>query len=508
MKELFNKGMRLFLSARYRRINEFLQTPQATQQRVFQELIKQGKQTAIGEKYGFNHIRTRKDYAAQVPIHSYEDLKPYIDQMMMGAENILWPGTVRWYSKSSGTTAGKSKFIPVPKENLYGNHIRGSWDTVTIMYEKFPESRLFADKNLVMGGSLDHFQAYPDTRIGDVSAIMLYHMPVFAKPFYTPDFETALLPNWDEKIERMAKICAKEQVTMFGGVPTWTIVLFRRILELTGKSNMMEVWPDLRAYIHGGVGFGPYRDQFRQFIPDENFIYQEVYNASEGYFAIQDQFNEPGMLLMLDNCVYFEFIPKEEWNTPMPKTVGLEEVEKGKDYAIVVTTNAGLWRYTPGDTVTFTSVNPYRIMVTGRTKQYINVFGEEVMVSNTDEAITRTCKQYDAIVAEYTVAPTYIQGDSKGGHHWLIEFEKAPNDMAVFAQSLDENLQSINSDYEAKRFKGMALECLRITDLPAGTFLDWMRYRGKLGGQNKVPRLCNTREYVDQILSFIEERIK
>lgn len=505
MKELFNRGMRLFLSARYRRISEFLQDPHGTQQRVLAGLIRQGAPTKFGQQFGFEDIRDHRDFSKMVPIHDYEALKPYIDEMMMGAPDILWPGVVRWFSKSSGTTSAKSKFIPVPKENLYDNHIRGSWDTVTIMYQHFPESRLFADKNLVMGGSLDTFPANPETRIGDVSAIMLHHMPLFARPFYTPDFETAFLPNWDEKIERMARQCSQEPVTMFGGVPTWTIVLFRKILELTGKDNMLEVWPDLKAYIHGGVGFAPYREQFRQFVPSDEFVYQEIYNASEGYFAIQDQFGEEGMLLMLDNAIYFEFIPKEEWGKMNPEAIPLREVEVGKTYAMVISTNAGLWRYTPGDTVTFTSVDPYRIIVSGRTKQYINAFGEEVMVSNTDKAISISCEEHDAIVSEYTVAPIYFAGEGKGGHQWLIEFEKMPADLKAFEGSLDKNLQAINSDYEAKRFKGMALECLQIVALPKGTFLDWMRERGKLGGQNKVPRLCNTREYVDQILSFIKK---
>lgn len=506
MKDLFNKGMRLFLSARYRRINEFLEAPHETQKRVFHELLRQGSHTEYGRKYGFSHINDPKSYAKKVPVQGYEDIKPYIDRMMMGEADILWPGFVRWFSKSSGTTTGKSKFIPVPKENLYGSHIRGSWDTITIMYQNFPESRLFADKSLVMGGSLDTFEGNPDTKIGDVSAIMLYHMPIFARPFYTPDLETALLPNWDEKIERMARICTEESVTMFGGVPTWTIVLFRRILEMTGKDNMLEVWPDLRAYIHGGVGFDPYREQFKEFVPSDEFIYQEVYNASEGYFAIQDHFNEKGMLLMLDNSIYYEFIPREEWGKEFPETVTLKEVELGETYALVISTNAGLWRYTPGDTVTFTSLDPYRIMISGRTKQFINAFGEEVMVGNTDKAIARTCEEFDAIVSEYTVAPVYIEDGQKGGHEWLIEFAREPGDLDAFSRKLDLNLQAINSDYEAKRYKDMALSNLRIKTLPENTFIEWMRRRGKIGGQNKVPRLCNSREYVDQILSFIEEK--
>jgi hypothetical protein len=336
--------------------------------------------------------------------------------------------------------------------------------------------------------------------------VMISQMPFFVRPFFTPDFETALMPDFEKKIERMAGICSREDVVMLGGVPTWTVVLFRRILELTGKQNMLEVWPNLQAYIHGGVSFTPYREQFRKFFPSEKVSYQEIYNASEGYFAIQNDFTAKDMLLLLDNGVYYEFLPMEEWHKEYPKAIPLEAVEVGKNYAIVISTNAGLWRYKIGDTVTFTSVLPYKIKITGRTRQFVNAFGEEVMVDNTDRTLSETCKATGAIVLEYTVAPVYFKGSGKGGHEWLVEFERKPADLKYFSQLLDKNLQRINSDYEAKRYRNLALEPLRLRPVPPGTFHKWLKMKGKYGGQHKVPRLSNERSYVDEILTFLEEQ--
>jgi hypothetical protein len=354
-----------------------------------------------------------------------------------------------------------------------------------------------------MGGSHYAYEPFPQSRIGDVSAIMIEHMPSIARPFFTPDFETALLPNFEEKLNRLVELLPKERLVMLGGVPTWTVVLFNRILEHTGKNNLLEIWPDLEAYVHGGVSFSPYREQFKRFIPREDFIYQEIYNASEGFFAIQNDSNEDGMLLLVDNGVYYEFVPFEEWDSEFPRTIGLADVEKGKHYAIVITTNSGLWRYMPGDTVMFTSTMPYKIKVTGRTKQFVNAFGEEVMVSNTDKALAETCKFLNVEVAEYTVAPIYFNGKGKGGHEWLIEFDRQPADIEQFKNVLDQNLQRVNSDYEAKRHKNLALDRLCARILPRGTFHLWLRSKGKFGGQNKVPRLANHRQYVDDILLFL-----
>ncbi len=502
---LFNKIISTYLERRYQSIQEFMEHPHEIQNRTFHYLIGKAANTEWGQKYNYNQIKNPENYRSMVPINEYDDLEPYILRMMNGAYNVLWPGFVNWFSKSSGTTSSKSKFIPVPKENLRRCHIKGSWDVVTLLYKGRPDARVFERKNLVMGGSLTNYENNPMTTYGDISAIMLYNMPLVGRPFYTPDFRTALLPNWDEKLEKMVDICAKEDVAMFGGVPTWTIVLFRKILEATGKNNMLEVWPDVQAYIHGGVGFDPYRDQFKKFIPSDSFTYQEVYNASEGYFAIQDDLSTRDMLLLLDNYVYYEFMPMSEFGSENPRTIGLEEVELDENYALIISTNGGLWRYMTGDTVQFTSLLPYKIIITGRTKHFINAFGEEVMVSNTDKALAATCKKFNVRALDYTVAPVYFSEEGKGRHQWLIEFEKSPQEIEAFSVDLDQRLQSINSDYEAKRYKSMALENLSVDVLPSGTFYKWMESRGKLGGQNKVPRLSNNRKHVEDILSFITE---
>lgn len=480
-----------------------MQDPVLTQRKIFDYLIFRGEETEYGKKFDFGSITGRKEFADRVPVVEYDDIKKYISRMMYGEADVLWPGVVDWFSKSSGTTSDKSKFIPVSRENLRKCHIKGSWDVVTFLYNDRPESRIFEDKNLVMGGSISHFDAHPETRFGDISGIMLYNMPSIGRPFYSPDFETALESDWDIKIEKMAHICSAESICMFGGVPTWTIVLFRRILEMTGKDNMLEVWPDVQTYVHGGVGFDPYKKYFKELLPSDSFNYLEVYNASEGYFAIQNNLSEEGMLLLMDNGVYYEFMPVEEYGSENPKTVLLEEVELDKNYALIITTNSGLWRYMMGDTISFTSLKPHKIKITGRTKHFINVFGEEVMVSNTDRALARTCEDHDAVVNEYSVGPVFFKGESKGGHEWLIEFTKEPLDIEQFASDLDLNLQSINSDYEAKRYGNMALDPLLLTKVPVGTFMNWMKIRGKLGGQNKVPRLSNSRNYIDEIKEIV-----
>lgn len=503
MRQVFNKFISLYLERRYRQIEYFMQHPVEVQERLFRELIDQGLETSYGRENGLDRVMNQNDYAKIIPLTTYDQLKPYIDRMMLGEADVLWPGKINWFSKSSGTTSDKSKFIPVSQVNLKNGHIKGSWDVVTLLYHTKPESKVFAEKNLVMGGTLNKFEANPETTFGDISAIMLQNMPAIGRPFYTPDFETALLPNWDEKIERMVKICSKQNITMFGGVPTWTIVLFRKILEYTGKSNILEVWPNVQTYVHGGVAFGPYREQFKKFIPKDDFNYIEVYNASEGYFAIQDDLDVSDMLLLLDNGNYYEFIPMSDFDQENPVAIPLADVKTGVNYALVVTTTSGLWRYQPGDTIIFTSTNPYKIRITGRTSHFINVFGEEIMVSNTDKALMLACKEFGATVSDYMVAPVFIEGEEgKGGHEWAIEFVQAPSDKKVFAERLDIHLQNVNSDYEAKRYKDMALLQLKLNALPSGTFQKWMRKRGKVGGQNKVPRLSNERKYLEQILEI------
>lgn len=510
MRFWINKAVKIYLRQRFKRIQYFMDHPHDAQEKVFSKLIEAGRYTKWGKAHDYNNIKTQTQFQQKLKINTYEDHKPFIHRMMKGEKDVLWNGQVKWFAKSSGTTNDKSKYIPVSRDNLYHCHIRGTWDSVSLLYEHKPDLQLFADKSLLSAGSLGPWAEFPQTMVGDVSAIMLHHMPTIGRPFSTPDFETALMSDWDQKIERIAqKVSKEENVAMFGGVPTWLLVMFKRILEITGKSNMLEVWPKIATYMHGGVGFSPYESQFKKLFPTDNLIYQEIYNATEGFFSVQDKFNgEKDMLLMLDNSMYFEFVPSGEWFKEYPKAISLDQVEVGQNYAIVVSTNAGLWRYMPGDTVMFTSTRPYRIRVTGRTKQFINAFGEEVMIADTDKAIADVCKNTGAIVNEYTIAPMYFNDAVKGGHQWLIEFEKEPQDLNHFATQLDKNLQHINSDYEAKRFKDIALQQLNLIRLPKGTFFQWMRSKGKLGGQFKVPRLSNHRTIIDDILQFIHKENK
>ncbi len=503
-----NTAFRWYLNQRYKGIEHFKHHPHEVQQRWLKHLLHTARHSDWGKAHHFAELDSPEAFARHVPLQDYESLKPFIQRMMHGEKDVLWPGQVRWFSKSSGTTSDKSKFIPVSSHNFKKCHARGSWDSITLYYHHRPDARQFRDRVMLMGGNLQPFSPYPKTMVGDVSAIMISHMPAVTRPFVAPDIETALLADWEEKVERMAHFGARHpNIVMIGGVPTWTVVLFRRILEITGKAHMLEVWPDFQVYLHGGVSFKPYIQQFRTFFPSPEVDYMEIYNASEGYFAAQDDLSQEGMLLLLNNGIYYEFLPMDQWQAEHPQAIGLAEVELGKNYAIVISSNSGLWRYLPGDTVTFTSLAPYRIKVTGRTKQFVNAFGEEVMIENTDQALALTCEDLNATVVEYTVAPVYLEGRRRGSHEWLVEFEHPPPDLAVFERKLDEHLQRINSDYEAKRHKNLALQRLSVRPLPPNTFLEWMRARGKLGGQHKVPRLANTRQYVDQILQFLEQRV-
>lgn len=508
LRKSVNEGFRWLYKFRYNSIKRFMDHPHKAQEAWFKQLIQSAKPTEWGSLYGYQSIKTPEEYAKRVPVQDYDEFKPYIERMMHGERDVLWHGQVQWFAKSSGTTSDKSKFIPVTRQNLKACHIKGTWDTMNLFYHNRKDARQFECKSMLMGGSLTEFAPFPQTRFGDVSAIMIHHMPGVGKPFFTPDLETALLPDWEEKVERLAQIGAKERnMVMIGGVPTWTVILFRRILELTGCKNMLEVWPNFQVYIHGGVSFTPYRKQFEAFFPSKQVSFQEIYNASEGYFAAQDDFQSDDMLLLLNNGIYFEFLPMSEWDKPNPQAIPLEAVETGRNYALVISSNSGLWRYLVGDTVTFTSTYPYRIKITGRTKQFVNAFGEEVMVENTDKALAEACKATQATVTEYTVAPIYFDGKGKGGHEWLIEFNQPPDDLEHFGNLLDKNLQKVNSDYEAKRYKGIALKRLQLHPLPKGTFHNWMRSRGKFGGQNKVPRLANHRQYVDDILNFLTKTV-
>lgn len=489
-----------------RRIERFVKRPEIAQEQWLQKLLLTARNTEFGKQHHFARIRNQDDFARQVPAYDYERVKPFITRMMHGEKNILWPGSICWYSKSSGTTSDKSKFIPVPYANMFGSHIAGSWDALALLYANKPNLEIFKRKNLLLVGSYDTLPGHPQTRFGDVSAVLAYHMPAIGRMFYIPDIQTAVEPNFELKLERIAQIATRRtDIAMIGGVPTWIIVLFRRMLEISGKSNMLEIWPNMQAYMHGGVGFDPYRKTFQEFIPNPNFAYQEIYNASEGFFGAQMDLGIQDMLMLADSGVYYEFVPMEEWDKEFPKTRTMADVEIGKNYAIMISANNGLWRYLPGDTVVFTRKNPHCFTITGRTKQFINAFGEEVMVGDTDKALAEACRQLDVSIAEYTAAPVYMHAGGRGGHEWIVEFDKAPTDMERFNQVLDESLQKINSDYEAKRFKSMALDRLQLHAVPRGTFHRWMRARGKYGSQSKIPRLANHRQFIDDILQFVRE---
>lgn len=504
MRKVINKGMRWYLAQRYKHIYAFYQNPHPIQQKWFSYLVRSAQNTEWGKRFGYDQIKSQEEFARRVPIQDYESLKPYIERMMQGEKDVLWHGETRWFSKSSGTTSAKSKFIPVSTQNLKQCHIKGTWDTMSIIYNQLPNAKQFQCKTLLMGGALEDVLGNPRAKFGDVSAIMIQHMPQIARPFFTPDFATALHPNFEEKLDIMAEMLSKEKdMVMIGGVPTWLIVLFRKILEHTGKQNMLEVWPNLQVYTHGGVSFEPYRQQFKNFFPSEDINYFEIYNASEGFFAMQHGKQDGDMLLLMDSGVYYEFLPQSEWYKEDKEAVSLKDVEVGENYAMVISTSSGLWRYITGDTIIFTSTYPYKIKITGRINQFVNAFGEEVIVENTIEALSIACEMMHASVKDYTVAPIYIKEGSKGGHHWLIEWEKPPADTMAFARILDQEIQNLNSDYTAKRFNDLALEQLKITSLPPGTFHRWLKNKGKYHNQSKVPRLANHTEYIDDILNLI-----
>ncbi|PVD50746.1 hypothetical protein DC498_18435 [Terrimonas sp.] len=483
------------------RIEAWIENPVASQREVLQDLVTSAQYTEFGRKYNFSSLFSTRDFKKEIPIHEYDDLKPYIQRMMNGEENILWNTPIQWYAKSSGTTSDKSKFIPVSKESLEECHYKGAKDTLTMYYNFNPDSELLTGKGLVIGGSHTINQINDDVHFGDLSAVLLQNSPVWGQWIRTPELSIALMDEWESKIERLAESTIRENVTSISGVPTWTLVLFKRILEITGKKNMAEVWPSLELYIHGGVSFTPYREQFRKLI-GKDIYYIDSYNASEGFFAAQDNPGAEGMLLFVDHGIFMEFMPFEEYGKKDPQTIGLKDVEIGKNYAPVISTNGGLWRYLLGDTIQFTSLRPFRIKVSGRLKHFINAFGEEVIVDNTDKAVSIACKTTGAIVNDYTAAPVYFGEESNGAHEWLIEFEKQPDDVNVFSAELDKALQSINSDYEAKRHKNIALRQPIVHVMDKGFFNDWLKSKGKLGGQHKVPRLSNERNFIEEMLQF------
>jgi hypothetical protein len=484
------------------RIEEWVNNPIAVQREILQHLVTSAQYTEFGRKHNFSNTFSIRDFKHAVPIQEYDDLKPYIQRIMNGEQNILWNTPVNWFAKSSGTTSDKSKFIPVSEESLQDCHYKGAKDVLTMYYDFNPESDLLTGKGLVIGGSHTISQVSSDVHYGDLSAVLLQNSPFWGHWIRTPELSIALLDEWEDKIERLAKNTIQENVTSISGVPTWALVLIRRILEITGKRSLSEVWPSLELYIHGGVSFTPYQEQFRKLIGKE-IHYLDLYNASEGFFAAQGNPNDDGMLLFLDHGIFMEFMPVEEYGKANPETIGLNDVEVGQQYALVINTNSGLWRYLLGDTIQFTSCFPFRIKVSGRLKHFINAFGEEVIVDNTDKAIAVAAEKTGAIVNDYTAAPVYFGDTGNGAHEWLVEFEREPADMALFVSELDKALQNANSDYEAKRHKNIALSLPILHSLEKGIFTAWLKSKGKLGGQHKVPRLSNNRKYIEEIQAML-----
>lgn len=482
------------------RIENWSNHPVAAQREVLQHLVTSAQYTEIGKKYSFSKLFTIHDFKKKVPIHEYDAIKPYIQRMMNGEENILWNTPVYWFAKSSGTTSDKSKFIPVSDESLKNNHFQASKDVLSNYYKNFPSSDLLTGKGLVVGGSHQISKVNDDIQYGDLSAILMQNSPFWGQWLRTPELSVALLDEWENKIEKLAQITAEENVTSIAGVPTWTLLLLKRILEIKGKTTIIEVWPNLELYINGGVSFVPYKEQFDKII-GAKINYLEIYNASEGFIAGQEKPDDDGLLLFTEHGIFYEFMPVEEYGKPNPKTMGLGDIMLGKNYALIISNNGGLWRYLIGDTVQFTSINPYKIKVTGRLKHYINAFGEELIVDNSDHAIAIAAEKTGAIINDYTAAPVYFTDKNNGGHEWLIEFDKEPVDTTAFIYELDNALKEMNSDYEAKRHKDIALRLPIVHSLPVGTFTEWLRTKGKVGGQHKVPRLSNERVMLEEILA-------
>ena len=492
-----------YMKKRIHQIELFMKYPLDVQEEWLHTLISSAENTEWGKLYDYKSILTVSQFKDRVPIQNYDTLKPYIERMLKGEQNILWPSDIKWFAKSSGTTSDRSKFIPVSEEALEECHFKGGKDMISIYCNNRPNTQMFTGKGLVLGGSHQINQLCDDIHFGDLSAVLIKNLPMWAEYYRTPDISIALMDNYEEKMDKMAEATIKENVTNISGVPTWTIVLAKKVLELTGKNNLLEVWPNLELYFHGAVNFNPYREQFKELIPSDNMYYLETYNASEGFFGIQDQDNSEELLLMLDYGIFYEFLPLENLEDENPITLTLDQVQLYKNYAIIISTNAGLWRYLIGDTVQFTSISPFRIKITGRTKHFINAFGEEVIIDNAENALSKACAITSATVKDYTACPIYFKGEEVGGHEWIIEFETQPNDFEQFIDVMDQTLREINSDYDAKRFKDMALRRPKVHNAPKDTFYKWLKARGKLGGQHKVPRLANERKYVDEILEML-----
>ncbi len=495
----------LFNARRLAQIDLFRKAPMEVQESEFFSLLEQARDTEWGRQHDFATIRSIHEFQARVPVQEYDAFQPYMVRLRHGEKNLLWPGEVKWFAKSSGTTSSKSKFIPVTKDSLEDCHFRGGKDVLAIYNDNYPDNQVFTGKTLTLGGSHQINNFSSDSYYGDLSAILIENLPFWTQFLKTPGPEIALLEEWEEKLEKMTKATVKENVISLAGVPSWFLVLLRHILKETGKSNLLEIWPNLELFIHGGINFGPYRQQYRDLVPSDQMHYMETYNASEGFFGVQDDPASPSMLLMLDYGVFYEFVPLAELGKEHPHALLLDEVELNKDYALVISTNAGLWRYLIGDTIRFTSRYPFKFIISGRTRHFINAFGEEVIINNAERALEQACKATGAVIREYTAAPLYMSKESKGAHQWLIEFEQRPADVSRFMEVLDATLQEVNSDYEAKRHRNVTLDVPKLVVARSGLFYDWMKSRNKLGGQNKVPRLANNRDYIEGLLKLNQQ---
>lgn len=498
---LVNSIASWFLKKRFHQIELFLKYPNEVQQELLSNLIDISKDTEIGRTYDFGSIKSYKTFAERVPISTYEDIQDDIERARKGEANIFWPKPIKWFAKSSGTTNAKSKFIPVSMDSLEDCHYAASKDLLCMYLNNNEESQLFTGKSLRLGGSKELYKEN-GTAFGDLSAILIDNMPFWAEFSSTPSNKVSLLSEWETKMAAIVDETIEENVTSLAGVPSWMLVLLNDVLEKTGKNNIFEVWPNLEVYFHGGVSFNPYIEQYRAILPKKKFKYYEIYNASEGFFAIQDQNYSGDLLLMLDYGIFYEFIPMDTYGTKNEKVIPLSEVELNKNYAVIITTNAGLWRYKIGDTVRFVSISPYRIKVSGRTKHHINVFGEELIIENAEDALKKVCKRTQAEIKDYTAAPIFMDGKEKGAHEWLIEFKTPPKDINYFNELFDNALKSLNSDYEAKRYNNMTLNKPKINIARENLFYDWLKQNNKLGGQHKVPRLSNTRQYIDELLAL------
>ncbi|WP_456420512.1 GH3 auxin-responsive promoter family protein [Lutibacter sp.] len=500
--QIVNSIISWFLKKRRHQVELFLKYPIDVQNELLFKLLQTAKYTEIGELYDFSSIKTYKEFKEKVPIQQYESIEPLIERARKGEQNLFWPTPIKWFAKSSGTTNAKSKFIPVSDEALEDCHFKAGKDMLCLYFNNNPDSQLFIGKGLRLGGSSAIYEDN-NSYFGDLSAIIIENLPFWADFSSAPKQETALMSEWESKIEAIIEETIEEDLTSLVGVPSWMLVLLNRVLEKTGKNNIIEVWPNLEVYFHGGVNFNPYREQFKKIIPKKDFKYYETYNASEGFFAIQDLNNSLDLLLMLDYGIFYEFIPMNKFEGENSEAIPLSKVKLNKNYALVITTNGGLWRYLIGDTIKFTSLNPYRIRITGRTKHFINVFGEELIIDNAETALKQACLKTGAEICEYTVAPIFMNNEKSGGHEWMIEFRKHPNNINYFAEMLDNALKAINSDYEAKRYNNLTLSMPKINIAKQGLFYNWLKQQGKLGGQHKVPRLSNSRKYLEELLELM-----